>query len=355
MVMNTVHATYTETYDLNTAVNELSILAIHTPQADALKKMFKGFFEQYKKVKVNSCNIAMVCASQQALTPDLLGVGTEGSVDPRDVLNPILFKACTGDNLNVILNQAYNQTEAIIGSSIDQHLDDRVSPTGDNTALEAYYTMLSDDTWRKEHPQRGLVVTGLKPFVHKVVTTQPFKWAGANSTADVPYFEAAANGAAIVHGHAFGGPSASKTGDANPTSPTVFVSNGITEMPWLDTVYQSLKQDLSAEGTPSVLGNYLINRIPRCYCGVIVLPPAINQRLFFRMRISWSISFRDFRPAYECGPVTGGVYDDSTTPLGDSINSYWNLYHNATTLSRSLSSFDANGLAEVDTVMEQVN
>lgn len=69
MTSNTIHATYTETYDLNTINGELSLLGIHTPQSKSLKRMFHGFFEQYRKVKILGCNLKMVCASTQRLTP----------------------------------------------------------------------------------------------------------------------------------------------------------------------------------------------------------------------------------------------------------------------------------------------
>lgn len=178
MVSNTIHATYTETYDLNTILNELNILGIHTPQADALKFMFKGFFEQYKKYKILGCNFRMVCASQQSLDPTLIGTG-DGQIAARDVLNPILFKACTGEHLNALLDQIYNQNEeqnmGTYGASVSQHLD------SGTRALNAYYSMLADDSFRREHPQKGITVMGLKPMVHKVVTTQPFKYTGSTT------------------------------------------------------------------------------------------------------------------------------------------------------------------------------
>lgn len=370
MVMNTVNASYTETYDLNTAIGELSMLAVHTPQAPSLKRMFHGFFENYKKYRINSCSIRMVCASQQALTPDLVGLEA-GQVDPRDVLNPILFKACTGESINLLLDQIYNANDTELVSpdngSIGHHATTRASAT------TMYYQMLSDDTWRKEHPQRGLVVTGLKPMVHRVVTTQPFKWTGRASNiagtswpaiqgASVSSDGSSSSGAAW----GFGAPSGSFVSDV--TNQTVFVSNGLADMPWLET---AVVRDVSVTGDEpgdepiSVKAKLMINDVPRVYCGAIVLPPAILQRLFFRLQISWSVSFRDWRPAFEYGPLDSssanfdpvapfpGFQSDGTT------NTYFNLYHNPTAKSvdgsfgKELSSFTTTEKTEVETVMEQ--
>lgn len=355
MVMNTINATYTETYDLNTAIGELSMLAIHTPQAPALKQMFKGFFEQYKKYKIVSASLRMVCASQQSLTPAEIGL-TAGSVDPRDVLNPILFKACTGEGINILLDQIYNRSEEINttqpNSSVGQHVDTRAD------AINSYYTLLADDSWRKTHPQAGLTVDNLRPFVHKVVTTQPFKWSGVKGTGvpDRPMVNPSTDGLGQQYASGFGGASGSKTG-ADSTNPSVFVSNGVTDMPWMDTVVKGtmpLGVDYPAGG--NVPAYVTISNVPRVYMGVIVLPPAILQRLFFRMQIVWHIQFSGFRPAYEVGPLTAQdvVESKGMVPLSNE-GTYFNIYHNPTTLSSSKSSFDANGVAEVSEVMATAN
>lgn len=371
MVQNTVHATYTETYDLNTALNELSLMAIHTPQATALKSMFKGFFENYKKYKIVGCNIGMVCASQQSLTPSEIGLEA-GQVDPRDILNPILFKACTGENLNEILNQIYGADYTSSGdtSSIGQHID------GHSAASNMYYQLLADDSWRKEHPQRGLFVQGLKPLVHKVVTTQPFRWTGSYSDSeqiDYPTISGTLPGqSGTNNASGFGAPSGQPvegiTRDYAPniTRNTVFISDGTTDMPWLDTTFSG-SVPTSSDTSVSVRSQNLIVSVPRVFCGCIVLPPAILQRLFFRLQISWHIMFKDFRPAFEIGPISqsgGNVLDPASgqffsgSALGTPVQyvpTYWNIYHDGSTkLEKEFSSFDVNGEAEVSQVMENV-
>lgn len=355
MVSNTIHATYTETYDLNTILNELNILGIHTPQAPALKFMFKGFFEQYKKYKILGCNFRMVCASQQSLDPTLIGTG-DGQIAARDVLNPILFKACTGEHLNSLLDQIYNQSEeqsmGTYGASVSQHLD------SGSRALNAYYAMLADDTFRREHPQKGITVMGLKPMVHKVVTTQPFKFTGSTTPAQTDRPAITTSGSAVD----FGGISGSNTYTSDPVNPSVFVSNGMTDMPWLDTAYSHVATFTNSSGSTSESAKAmnLVNSVPRVYMGVLVLPPSEQMQLFFRLQIVWHVAFKDFRPCMDLLPVAApdaiNTDDSGALGLGDGVGrTYFNLYHTASKLDKEFGSFDANGVDGVESVLEKVN
>lgn len=358
MVNNIVHATYTETYDLNTAVGELSLLGIHTPQSGALKQMFKGFFTQYKKYKILGCNLRMVCASQQSLDPSQMGLEA-GQVDPRDVLNPILFKACTGETINALLDVIYNDDGLATGkgTSISQNVLSA-------DALNMYYKLLADDTWRKSHPQAGLEVSHLIPMVHNIVSTRPFKWTGqyAGNIASGETFPSIKNlsnqdpnANAQVHG--FNAPGYSLLAEGGGNIANSFVTNGMSSMPWLDTVVpQSRMED--AEGNMAV-GNYLISAVPRVYMGCIVLPPAILQRLFFRMTIVWHIQFKDFRPAFEVGPIGFTQSDvlESMPNLIEPGDTYFNIYHNPTPtrgITKEVSSFTTTESTEVDDVLKKV-
>lgn len=365
MVNNTVNATYVETYDLNTAIGEMSMLGVHTPQARSLKMMYKGLFEQYKRYKILGCDIAMVCASTQNLTPDLVGLEA-GEVDPRDVLNPILFRACTGETINALVDKIYDEATADVSTgSVDVHREDTASATN---ILATYYNFLADDQWRKAHPQSGLIVKGLKPYVHRVVTTQPFKWNGCaggvgssarkiTSRPDILGGQPDTQGA----GYGFGG----VNGNAS-ANPTVFVSNGLIDMPWLDTTYEGsfkYRDPEGAEEQSTRIGLGVITDVPKVWMGAIILPPAILQRLFFRMQIRWHIAFKDFRPAFEVGPI--GTYATNilqpigmaqgaiTGDAGEHTPLYHNIYHSSTNLKQSMSSFDCTSNAEITTVNEK--
>lgn len=372
MVNNTIHATYTETYDVNTLLNELSLLAIHTPQAPALKRMFHGFFEQYKKFKILGCNFKMVCATKQDLDPTLAGSGV-GQIDPRNVLNPILFKACTGEHIDALCDQIYNVGQEIPANdtlnrgSIGQHI-----VTSQN-AIDAYYSLLADDSWRKEHPQRGITVMGLKPMVHKVVTTAPFKW-----TVAPQYGGYQSGGGPLIAGddrnantHAtagFGSEGGSSDSSVDPVNPSFFVSNGLTDMPWLDTSYTKVGLYTNQEDseTANRKVSLLIGGVPRVYMGVLVLPPSLGENssnLYYRIQVNWHILFKDFRPVQDLLALDvpgdgveiladdGGIYRQG---LSDYKNTYFNMYHTASKLHKDYGSFDTVGVESVDKILEKV-
>lgn len=369
MVTQQIHGTYTETYDLNTIQNELSLLAIHTPQANSLKRMFHGFFEQYQKFKILGCNFRLTCATRQDLDPTLAGNGA-GQIDPRNVLNPILFKACTGEHINALCDQIYNASEeesmGTYGGSVGQHI------ATESSHVAAYYSLLADDSWRKEHPQRGITVMGLKPMVHKVVTTQPFKWNVApGSTTSSGLRDEPRMGTTMpttpgnTGGYGFGGVSGSKRGDLDPVNSTVFVSNGMTDMPWLPTSYSYLGSYDNPDGSSAGVQKMemLCSNIPRVYMGCLVLPPALGEtgNLYFRLQIVWHILFKDFRPVQDLlaltamSGVTSTDWDVYAQGLDNYQSTYWNLYHTAETkLEKEFGSFDSTGLASVDLITEKV-
>lgn len=365
MVNNIVHATYTETYDINTLLDELSILAIHTPQAPALKRMFHGFFEQYKKFKILGCNFRMVCATRQELDPTLAGSGA-GQIDPRNVLNPILFKACTGEHINALCDQIYNRSEeiaptnALVGSSVGQHIDNGAS------AIAAYYELFADDSWRKEHPQKGITVMGLRPMVHKIVSTQPFKWSSAYGVdnKDSPRQDGAGGADSLSDSRGFGGVSGSKQYDQDPVNPSVFVSNGLTEMPWLDTSYSTVGTYVGATGESAGQSKVevLCTNVPRVYMGCLILPPSLGENsanLYFRLQINWHILFKDFRPVQDILGVRSysNELDVTSDPyqqgLSDQVT-YFNLYHTASKLQKDYGSFDTAGIESVEKIVEKV-
>lgn len=332
MVNNVVHATYTETYDLKTVAGKMAIIGVHTPTSNALKKMFKGFFEQYRKVKVNGVDIIGVCASAQSLTPNEIGL-TDGKTDPRDILNPILFKACTGENLNLLLDRIYGTSGNDFGSM--HHIE-----TNDADDINAYYQMLADDTFRKFHPQGGVRVSNLKPYVHHVTTTQPFKYEVAN-----PNEPRVSTG--VSSGTGFGASAGSNT------MPSVFVTAGLEPMPWLETTYEGTISDISGDVPATTPATVLASSIPKCYCGVFILPPCILQPLFFRWSFNWHISFSGFRPAYEIGPIGGGVVEEDAGGMNGNYSTYYNLYNQNKSLDGEYGSFDANGTESADVIIEK--
>lgn len=304
-------------------------------------------------MKIHGCDIALACASQQALDPSQMGLEA-GQVDPRDVMNPILFKACTGEKMNILLDEIYSRQAGISNvfddGSVKQVFDTKPA------ALQAYYSLLSDDSFRKTHPQAGLTVMGLKPLVRKIVTTAEFKYAGKDVETDSS--EVAQPRLAYTAPVGFGADAINPANGKEMTIPNVFMTNGTTELPAIDTVYEATQSLPKGTGTVEFTKQWLINNIPRIYMGVIVLPPAILQRLFFRMSIRWHISFYEFRPSIDMAPLTGDGAQEHIDGMNETGKfGYYNLYHNATPenkmMNKDYGSFTTNEESEVQKILEK--
>lgn len=329
MATNRVFVRYSETYDMNTVQDKLSVIGIHTPTNRSLYNMARGLFLNFSKYKIHGCDIAIACASQMPVDP--LGVGTEpGMVAPQDLMNPMLFKACTGEALNTFLDSIYDQ--ANLGNLSVDELRMARSSNERWDPLQAYYTLLADETWRKAIPQMGMVINNLKPLVHDLATIRPMRWDTEGSklmvtsatnpndimaevTVEGDNVLDAPNGL-VLQGSLYD--MASKFEEpgefARVAQPVQFISTGARPLPALDTI--SLVRT-SATPDPTI-----IPVIPKVYCGVLVMPPAVLQSLYFRVRITWRIEFIGFRPYFEgldpnnITAVSDTFYRDLLTPAG---------------------------------------
>lgn len=108
MATNYVTAKYQEIYDLGTQAGKTTILGIHTPYAGSVYNMLSGFFDQFRKYRYKGCSVSMVPAAQLPADPSQVSFEAGSlTVDPRDLLNPILFHGCHGEELNEILDAVY--------------------------------------------------------------------------------------------------------------------------------------------------------------------------------------------------------------------------------------------------------
>lgn len=324
MATNRVFIKYSETYDLNTVQDKLSVIAVHTPSNLTLLRMARGLFMNFKKYKIHGCNLAIACASQMPVDP--LGVGTEpGMVAPQDLMNPMLFKACTGDGLNKLLDVIYenNVNNVLPNPSITEHKIDTVT---DYDPLQIYYTLLADESWRKAIPQMGMIVNGLKPLVHDLATLRPMTWGrrmpniklangmdypmggySSDGVVNVPFPDGTGAGdseqGVVLSGSMYHFGSNLDAADGNfatSLNPVEFISTGTRPLPALDTLISY----------SDVESNIFVPVVPRVYCGVLVMPPAVLQSLYFRVRITWDIEFMGFRP-YTDGLNPDGMSDSA--------------------------------------------
>lgn len=322
MATNYAYATYTEVIDLQTVADTQTIIGIHTPVGASPYQRLKGFFNQFRKYKYNGIKSLIMVPSAQ-LPVDPLGltgvVGTTDLMDPRDVLNPILFHGCHGEHLDEILDEIYNQGNYVgAGNNNFNSNGGNVSPSADEFRIEQtgeiynYYSKLTDSSWRKFGIQSGVKLSGLRPLVHQVVQNMPTLPAmmvdgvsGDNVYRNTGVFQSVSSNTALNPiGNA---PDSSPfndsmvpmgqgqvvnvdsiVGDIASTTPEFVYkqqfTNKMTGLGWLPT---AIMPNVNTTGTRPVI-------LPKCFMGILVLPPAYNVEQYFRMVITHSFSFKDF-------------------------------------------------------------
>lgn len=318
MATNKVYCSYQEVVDLHTESDRVTVIGIHTPVGDVPSKMFRGFFEQFKKMKYLGCNIKMVPAAR--LPADPLQVSYEAgepTLDPRDMMNPIMFHGCHGDDMGTILNRLYGDDAGVSGS-IDG-IDYNKAWEGVSTIPEAamadqlerlYYKALTDRTWKKAHPQRGFQKNGLRPLIYDLAATRQIGFGAENKLGAGDFYFNAAGQLALAGGD----PTSEATFDGTDKEFAFKVSKTnvnlitprLTSLGWIDTrnvitagVLGSYSEsDLSdlpeaIEQNASMMVNYA--EFPKIFMGCILLPPAYKTEQYFRMIINHHFAFAGFR------------------------------------------------------------
>ena len=156
-------------------------IGIHTPCTSTPVKMLQGFWKQFRKVKYLGCSLSLVPAARLPADPLQVSIGAgEPTIDPRDMLNPIMFHGCHGDDMGAILDTLYSGdssgTSDIVRKQSDSAVLDVFSENqkGNDYVDALYYRSLTDRTWAKAHPQVGFRKSGLRPLVHQIVANRPF-------------------------------------------------------------------------------------------------------------------------------------------------------------------------------------
>ena len=334
MTTNFATANYQEVIDLHTESDTVSVIGIHSPCTSTPRKMLSGFWKQFRKMKYNGCSISLVPAARLPADPLQVSYPAgEPTIDPRDMLNPIMFHGCHGDNMGSILNMLYNgDTSSEIarnfGDSIEQNVFNK-SLVGNDFVEALYYKALTDNTWKKAHPQSGFRKSGLRPMVYSLVSSAPFGnqappsegtglYPTSGSKDNLRYAEMGnySNGNVTIRGT----PGLMETGEAEGNTPFVEVkptSNSISLMTsrlhplgWQDTysVHQStpVSEDVSgqavsdADAIGTMFSSTYLNEpltVPKVFMGMIMLPPAYKTEQYFRLIINHNFAFKGFRGA----------------------------------------------------------
>lgn len=195
MVTNYIKgASYKEIYDLHTDTKCSSILTIHSPVTSLPREMLGGFFDQYRRFKYRGVQVKLRPASR--LPADPLQISYEAgepTIDPRDMLNPILARGYCGDSLGYFLNNFMQPgiqhdmyqataggnvedyyTNGFFGSSADKTsfpvLENRLQDPRELYLEKLYYQSLSDPGFYKIPQQKGYS-RFMKPLVYELATT----------------------------------------------------------------------------------------------------------------------------------------------------------------------------------------
>lgn len=285
-----------ETYDLHTIRNKMSIIGIHTPSSNIIKRNYPGLLMQCKAYRPVSADVRLACASMMPLDPQ--GVGTaEGDVAPEDVFNPILYKALSNFGMSQIDNYVGNGNVGNIAgtspSSIDY--DNDVNFTKDDgTSLDQfdiYYGLLSQTHhWRHANPQQGLMMSNLNPIVYDLYQT-----IGDNRSDDLGAFTSNPNNVNIRY---------DENGTMSTNTPVTFrgkahplpMMNCTT--PTVTTLDNELYVNSSVAGFGATSGeNSQIGvPAPKVYVGCIIVPPSRLHQLFYRLVVEWTLEFSMIRP-----------------------------------------------------------
>lgn len=317
MATNYVTAKYQEIYDLGTQAGKTTILGIHTPYGGNVYNMLSGFFDQFRKYRYKGCSVSMVPAAQ--LPADPLQVSFEAgqlTCDPRDLLNPILFHGCHGEELSEILDNVYYRGANPVDMSVRE--------VQVNTAVSesSYYAALSDPSFRKFGIQQGAKVS-LKPMVHPLAVTQPIEHSDSNYVWG--YNEGEAYRTGTVDGSVTGnlqsdfassggtgyeilnakdaikmdvsGPGV-PAGQVYVTPPKTIFSNGLKPLGWLPTWHFVPWAGTNLTNYPNGMRvqefNIETTRLPLLYMGLFILPPSYTQEMYFRLIITHYFEFKDF-------------------------------------------------------------
>ena len=296
-----VQVRISETYDLSTKVGRMGFVGIHTPTGGLIDKLWSGLVLQCKKFRFVKCDVAMACASM--LPADPLQIGVEaGAIAPQDMFNPILYRAVSNDTMNSFLSFLQNcaETSGVLptvdqGSVIEVNNAD-FKLASDDTAnvdqFQMYYGLLASEGWRKAMPQSGLTMNGLYPLVYQVVNQFGLNGPMGNNVTQIPAVPVDATSGNPV---SVNGATVQNISTANLRGPSM-------RMPAIDTMYFE-ETDISADVVPNKRAFVHSNtgEVPPAYVGLIVLPPAKLNQLYYRLKVTWTVEFTGLRPLTDIG------------------------------------------------------
>lgn len=354
-----IYARYTELYDISTDIGKNVHYKIHTPTGVSHMRKLAGLYKQFKEYKYLGATIAWVPIT--TLPKDLMGVGYEAgedTVDPRDLINPILHKGYKGESLitDFLSERAlwsenpdatdagwqgdtYGGTESRIkrmtesGGVSKIGLEDGGQPSDNDIIRGMYYTSLTDSEWAKAHPREGFYKE-LFPLVRTLASTarigptgveqnnQAVPWENNDivkkvdrdintlhtTTENIGTQNLRPEESNIPNnGLNFVG-TAGVFGNKNYQSinQTDVFTHEFERLGWMETSGKgnlggtlfASKAENNTIGRPAYTTDLDLNRMPKVYMYLVQTPPAYKTKQYYRMSITHSFAFRKFRQVY---------------------------------------------------------
>lgn len=311
------------------------MLEFSTPHDIRPVRYLTGFFGQFSKFRYVGAKVSFIPAA--TLPADPLQVSYEAgepTIDPRDLLNPILHKGIHGNALGNLLEE-YRQVLAS-GTSLE------LQKTATANYMSLYYQCLTDPSFRKSNLRQGFQQT-LYPLVYSLGTNRQIMPQHAKSSGGASALPIGDGSAIGVYSNA---PLLLTDGQFEYNDETSGVSvrrnlgqgrqdlsdNSIdwitydefttkpTRLGWLDTLQvvrdnmtDPFSLQLSAELTSknpqdptsdkvTPVNFTVLPKIPMYMC---FLPPAYKTEMYFRVVIKHFFEFKDFRSTYNQFGVGG--------------------------------------------------
>lgn len=297
-----VTVSISETYDLHTEVDKMTLIGIHTPTKELIQKTYPGLAMNCKYFRVKSVDVALSTAQTLPLGVDQIGLD-EGQIHPQDMMNPILYKAVSNDSWSTLEARLHGLNVQVVSgtSALQPPLkgdmafaeDDGVTGLADEHGV--YYSLLSNrDGFKIAHPQQGLSMKGLVPLVFEKFWTHGENFQSKQSGTAVDFAPA------IVEGN---------DGNLGVGYSYAYAMRGRPHpMPKINTTYLTSiggsgtgeRANGMGTGTPTNLQTEMPD-IPPVMLAAIVLPPvsATTGILYYRMVTRAWIEFTDVRPIQE--------------------------------------------------------
>lgn len=328
-------ASYSEIYDMHTEVGKTTLIGIHTPVTNRWQRYLNGFCNQFARFRYKGASVSFVPVT--TLPADPLQVSYEAgepTIDPRDLMNPIIHCGMRGQSMGNYLDEIFRFN---ISHRLDSIDDSTITDSDLNRLLtdleQAYYTALSSPQFRKSHVQQGFRKSGLHPMVYQVSTNRPYNYVssvdpdnlgdGESISTMGPYLNTEASdelhsadsGSVRYSGLYVQRDFATYSEGLPAESPYLFdvgqfFTNKLTSLGWMDTLQRRTEPGVDSSGLPNSSSS--LTTLPKVYMYFVMLPPAYKTEMYFRVIVRHYFEFSGFRTlGGPFSPVSGfnNAYD----------------------------------------------